>query len=60
MESFFGTLKTKCVHRREYRTRDEARTDLFRYIEKFYNRERLYSGLEYKTPESCEAERQRA
>ena len=54
MESFFGTLKTECVHRRNYRTRDEARTDIFRYIEMFYNRKRLHSGLGYKTPESYE------
>ena len=54
MESFFGTLKTECVHRRNYRTRDEARTDIFRYIEMFYNRKRLHSGIGYKTPESYE------
>ncbi len=60
MESFFGTSKKECVHRGEHRTHDEARTDLFRHIEMFYNRKRLHSGLGYKAPEGCEKERQRA
>jgi putative transposase len=38
MESFFGTLKTELVHRREYLDRDAARHDLFAYIEGYYNR----------------------
>ncbi len=33
MESFFATLKTELVHRRQYQTRVEARTDIFAYIE---------------------------
>jgi putative transposase len=36
-ESFFSTLKTERTSRRVYRTRDEARTDVFDYIEKSYN-----------------------
>jgi len=45
MESFFGTMKTECVYgRKKYGTRAEAKTDLFRYIEIFYNRKRLHSG----------------
>jgi serine/threonine protein kinase len=40
MESFFGTLKGELVHHRVYHTRDEARPDLFFYIETFYNRRR--------------------
>lgn len=38
MESFFSTLKRERVYRCTYRTRDEARADLFDYIERFYNR----------------------
>src|SRR3954453_20748794 len=38
MESFFHTLKTELVHHRDYLTRDEARRDIFEYIEVFYNR----------------------
>src|SRR5438128_7739172 len=38
MESFFNTLKTELVHHRHYATREEARRDIFTYIEGFYNR----------------------
>ena len=37
-ESFFGLLKRERVNRRHYVTRLEARTDIFDYIERFYNR----------------------
>ncbi len=36
-ESFFGLLKRERVNRRQYRTRAEARADVFDYIERFYN-----------------------
>jgi putative transposase len=42
-ESFFGLLKRERVHRRRYRTRAEARLDIFDYIERFYNRSRRHS-----------------
>ena len=58
MESFFHTLKTELVHHRTYTTRDEAKRDLFAYIEGFYNRQRLHSALDYRTPD--QAERQAA
>jgi transposase InsO family protein len=54
MESFFGSLKSEWVHHRVYRTRDEARTDIFYYIEVFYNRRRLHSSLGYLSPEAYE------
>jgi putative transposase len=54
MESFFGTLKSELVHHRVYRTRDEARPDLFFYIESFYNRRRRHSSLDYLSPETYE------
>jgi len=37
MEGFFGMLKRERVNRRIYQTRAEARTDVFDYIERFYN-----------------------
>ena len=37
MESFFSSLKTERTARKIYRTRDEARADVFDYIERFYN-----------------------
>ncbi|MEQ1793992.1 MAG: IS3 family transposase [Nitrospira sp.] len=40
VESFFGTLKRELVYHRRYATREEARQDIFKYIEVFYNRQR--------------------
>ena len=54
MESFFHTLKVELVHQRWWATRDEARRDLFAYIEGYYNRQRLHSALGYRTPEQAE------
>jgi putative transposase len=45
MESFFSSLKTERVNRRVYATRDEARADVFDYVERFYNRRRQHSTL---------------
>jgi transposase InsO family protein len=53
-ESFFGTLKSEWVHDHLYRTRDEARSSLFYYIESFYNRRRRHSTLGYLSPEAYE------
>jgi putative transposase len=50
MESFFSTLKCERVHHRDYATHDEARQDLFAYIELFYNRKRRHSALGYLSP----------
>jgi putative transposase len=50
MESVFAALKVEHVHQARYRTRDEARAALFDYLEVFYNRQRLHSGLGYRTP----------
>ena len=52
MESFFATLKSELVHHRLYHTRTEASTDVFYYIEGFYNRRRLHSSLGYMSPEA--------
>lgn len=51
MESFFASLKKERVYRRSrYRTRDEARADLFDYIERFYNPLRRHSTLGHVSP----------
>jgi transposase InsO family protein len=42
VESFFATLKRERIKRRKYRTRDQARADVFDYIERFYNRQRRH------------------
>jgi putative transposase len=50
MESFFSSLKTERTARRVYRTRDQARADVFDYIERFYNAARRHSTLGYLRP----------
>jgi len=55
MESFFGTFKIELVFDRDYTTRNEARLDIFEYIEVFYNRYRRHSALGYKSPAHYEA-----
>lgn len=55
-ESFFATLKVELVHRRSWASRIELRAAVFEYIEAFYNRKRLHSTLEYKTPTQIETE----
>ena len=49
-ESFFASLKTERVHQMVYPTRSKAVDDIARYIELFYNRRRIHSGLGYRTP----------
>lgn len=49
-ESFFGNLKNELVHHCDFRTRDEARTAIFDYIEVFYNRTRKHQTLGYISP----------
>jgi putative transposase len=50
MESFFSSLKTERIARRIYRTRDDARADVFDYIERFYNTKRRHSTIGYLSP----------
>jgi putative transposase len=50
MESFFHTLKTELVHHRHYATRQEARREIFAYIEGFYNQTRRHSTIGYISP----------
>jgi putative transposase len=54
MESFFGTLKTELIYHRNYETRSVAQSEIFEYIEVFYNRQRLHSALGYRSPEDFE------
>ena len=49
-ESFFHTLKTELIYRRKYQTRKEAMSEIFEYIEVWYNKERLHSSLGYRSP----------
>jgi putative transposase len=54
MESFFHSLKVELVHQHRWVSREEARRDLFGYIEGYYNRQRIHSALGYLTPEQAE------
>jgi transposase InsO family protein len=50
MESFFDTLKSECVHRVHFASRQQAREAIFEYLECFYNPVRLHSTLQYVSP----------
>ncbi len=49
-ESLMSTIKAECVHRSTFRTREEAKLEIFQYIEQFYNRIRMHSALGYLSP----------
>jgi putative transposase len=49
-ESFFATLKKELIHRRTWPSKAELRTDIFDYIETFYNRRRRHSTLGHLSP----------
>jgi putative transposase len=54
MESFFATLKAECVERHDFHTSEQARACIFEYLEVFYNRQRLHSSLDYRSPMAFE------
>ena len=55
MESFWSTLKHELIYRRAFLTRAAATTAIFAFIERFYNRRRLHSSLNYQSPLDFEA-----
>jgi putative transposase len=56
MESFWSTLKLELIYRRDFATRSQARTEIFDYIEAFYNRHRAHSALDYHSPVDFETQ----
>ena len=54
MESFFGSLKTEWLAHKKYQTGQEAKDDIFKYIEMFYNRKRRHAALGYLSPAAYE------
>jgi putative transposase len=50
MESFWSTLKLELIYRRDFTSHQDARTQIFDYIEVFYNRQRTHSALGYHSP----------
>jgi putative transposase len=54
-ESFFSSLKKERIKRKIYATREEAKSEIFEYIEVFYNRKRRHSHLNQMSPMAFEA-----
>jgi len=54
VESFFGVMKRERINRTRYLTRDEAKADVFDYIERFYNRKRRHGYLGNISPAAFE------
>ena len=53
-ETFFKTLRAELIRGKIYRSKEEAREEIFKYVEVFYNRKRLHSYLDYLTPTEYE------
>lgn len=54
VESFFHSLKVELVYRKKFKTREEAKQAIFRWIETWYNKKRRHSGIDYLTPQEAE------
>lgn len=55
VESFFSNLKNELIYNRNFKNRDEATLEIFKYIEIFYNRKRIHAYLGYQSPVSFES-----
>lgn len=53
-ESFFSTLKNEIGYNHQFTSREHAKSEVFKFIEIFYNRQRLHQALNYSTPEAME------
>jgi putative transposase len=56
MESWNHSFKVEAIHGEKLRTRDDAKREVFDYIEVYYNRKRLHSRLGYLSPENFETQ----
>ena len=56
MERFFWSLKYEWTNHERFANLEEARLSVFRYIETFYNSERIHETLDYLSPDAYEAE----
>src|SRR6266478_8017201 len=56
IESFWSSLKYELVYHHRFATLAQARSAIFHYIETFYNRTRLHSSLDYRSPISFESQ----
>ena len=53
-ESFFSTLKNELTFGQRFMSREHAKLEIFKFIEIFYNKQRLHQSLNYITPEDME------
>lgn len=53
-ESFFSTLKNELVYGQRFKSREHARSEIFQFIEIYYNKKRIHQSLGYLTPEMME------
>jgi len=56
IESFWGILKNELVHHHQYKTREQAKAAITKYIELFYNQRRTQKGLNFRTPNQMAAD----
>jgi transposase InsO family protein len=54
-ESFFSTLKNELLYGERFISREQAKSEIFKFMEIFYNRQRLHQSLNYVTPEMAES-----
>lgn len=54
-ESFFSTLKNELLYGQIFVSREQARSEIFKFVEIFYNRQRLHQSLNYITPDMAES-----
>ncbi len=57
MESWNHSFKVEAVHGERFKTRSDAKRQVFEYIEVYYNRKRLHSKLGYLSPDVFEAKK---
>ena len=50
MEYFYRTIKRELVHDADYEKQEEAQKEIFKYIELYYNNNRMYSSIGYILP----------
>ena len=53
-ETFFKTLRAELTYHIKFESRDNARKEIFSFIELFYNRKRIHSAIDYCSPEEYE------
>ena len=53
-ESFFKTIKVEHIYQRKFLKISQAKTEIFQYIEIWYNRKRIHSSIGFRTPEQME------